>query len=285
MRDARTLIVFDLETIPDTGVANQLTGLDHLKTETEKREAMLNYHLEITDGKNPFLRQPFWKVITISFAILRLEKKHIEFKGILSNSIGIGDKCITEKDLITKFFEYIKKCLERDGEKPILVSYNGKMFDIPVLQYRAMKYGIQAPEFYMRKSKWDGYEYRYSDDNIDLIDALSNYSTSAKVKMLEVCSVFNIPCKFSNSGADVTEMYDAGKIVEIQNYCEIDVICTVLIYLKYIMHRGVIEQYSFEGFISYFIQELAHIYSDKNVDIKEFLSLFNIDKYLYGCAN
>lgn len=282
MNQSRTLIVFDIETIPDTDVAYQLSGITGLETKEEKRQAMIDYHLKITDGKNPFLRQPFWKVIAISFVILRLERKHIEFKGILSNSINADDNKMTEKMLVEKFFSYIKKCVEKDGEKPTLISYNGKMFDIPVLQYRAMKYGIQAPEFYMRKTKWDGYEARYTDEHLDLIEVLSNYGASAKIKMLEICSIFNIPCKFNNSGSDVTDMYDAGKIIDIQNYCEIDVICTTLIYAKYSMHRGALDEDSFKSFISYLIEELTHTYSNRNVEIKKFLNLFVIERYLYG---
>jgi predicted PolB exonuclease-like 3'-5' exonuclease len=59
--------VFDIETIPDTDAAPGLTGCDSADI-SERREALRQYHLQATEGRNDFLRQPFHKVVAISFA-------------------------------------------------------------------------------------------------------------------------------------------------------------------------------------------------------------------------
>ena len=70
-----SLLVFDIETIPDVDAcSNLLDNFDDTIGLIEKREALTNYHLEVTDGKNPFLRQPFHKVVAISFLKADIKK-------------------------------------------------------------------------------------------------------------------------------------------------------------------------------------------------------------------
>lgn len=110
---------------------------------------------------------------------------------------------------------------------------------MPVLKYRAMKYGISAPNFYNIGNKFENYNHRYSlHMHCDLIDALSDFGLSAKIKLNEVCSVLDYPGKFGVSGGDVSKMYDEGQKVEIRNYCEGDVLNTYLVYLRYMLHLG-----------------------------------------------
>ena len=56
----QNLFVFDMETIPDIAAAKRLLNLE-TDDKNELREALVEYHLKITDGKNSFLRQPFQK--------------------------------------------------------------------------------------------------------------------------------------------------------------------------------------------------------------------------------
>ena len=39
-------------------------------------------------------------------------------------------------------------------------------------------------------------------------------------------------------GAGVTDMFDAGQVKEIRDYCETDVVNTWLVYLRHMHHRG-----------------------------------------------
>ena len=62
----QSLFVFDIETIPDTDTAKILLD-DQKSNEQELRQGLTDYHLKLTDGRNSFLRQPFHKVVAISF--------------------------------------------------------------------------------------------------------------------------------------------------------------------------------------------------------------------------
>ncbi|CAD6996579.1 unnamed protein product [Ceratitis capitata] len=80
---------------------------------------------------------------------------------------------------------------------------------MPVLKYRAMVHGIQAEYFYKAGDKWNSYNQRYSSDwHCDLLESLSDFGASAKVKMNEVCAVLNLPGKTGVDGSQVMDLYD-----------------------------------------------------------------------------
>ncbi len=231
------LVVFDIETIIDTDAAARLLKLDADMPEAELREAMSDYHLEITDGKNDFVRQLFHKVVAISF--LRAEIEYTEegevyhFQELRSG----GDVNSSEEDLIRGFFAWCAKY------NPRFVSFNGRTFDLPVLRYRAMRYGVTARWFYSGGDKWNNYLSRYSADwHCDLLEQLSDYGASARVRLNEVCALLGLPGKLDTDGGDVAALYDQGKIKEIRDYCETDVLNTYLVYLHHMQHRGALNR-------------------------------------------
>ena len=256
----KNLLVFDIETVPDTDACYGLTGKvsDDVN---ELREAMIQYHLEITDGKNQFLRQPFWKIVAISCLEASIEtggnKEIYTFKRLYSNRDD------NEANIVRGFFEYFAKL------KPRLVSFNGRTFDLPVLKYRAMKYGVDIPFLYKSGDKWNNYNHRYSTDwHCDLIDVLSDYGTSARIKMHEVCAILGFPGKFGTDGSKVQDMFDAGKIKDIKNYCETDVINTYLLYLRTMHLHGTIDKKCYNTCID---DMQSYLENENSQHLKDFL--------------
>jgi predicted PolB exonuclease-like 3'-5' exonuclease len=236
----QNLFVFDIETVPDTNAAKRLLNLES-NDKNQLRESLTNYHLKITDGKNSFLRQPFHSVIAISFLEAEIIRDFSgqEFYQIKDIRSG-GDLASTEADLVRGFFSHLKKNLSR------LVSFNGKNFDLPVLKYAAMKHEVEAAWLYKMGDKWNNYNQKFSLDwHCDLADAFSDFGASAKVKMNELCAAFNLPGKLGIDGSQVMQMFDDGKLQEIRDYCETDVINTYLLYLTYQHHNGSISKNSF----------------------------------------
>jgi 3'-5' exonuclease len=124
---------------------------------------------------------------------------------------------------------------------PQLVTFNGSGFDLPVLRYRAMIHAIPAIGLAARP-----YFHRYSQDAIDLCDVLSSFSSQAKVSLHELCRVMGLPGKPNGiSGADVERYHREGRIREIAEYCESDVLNTYRVWLRYELFRGGL---SYEGF-------------------------------------
>jgi hypothetical protein len=65
--------------------------------------------------------------------------------------------------------------------RPQLVSFNGSSFDLPVLRYRAMLNQVAAPGLFTRN-----YFSRYSEDALDLCDALSSFDGRSKLSLDEL---------------------------------------------------------------------------------------------------
>lgn len=263
----KKLLIFDIETVIDTESAVRLLDLNHSLPEHEIRALMEQYHLNITDGRNSFVRQLFHKVVAISFAECDIEYLSDGSEIYHLNEIRSGGTLdSSEKDLIAGFFSKFNQI------KPRLVSYNGRYFDLPVLKYRAMKYDVQAKFLFKSGDKWNNYHSRYSTDwHCDLIDVFSDYGASARVKMSEVSALLGIPCKTSTDGSMVQDLFDDGGLKEIRNYCEEDVINTYAQYLKYQYLNGTLSYDSYQYCIKSVLNFLDS--SDYNHFI-EYASLF-----------
>ncbi len=232
------LFVFDIETIPDTDAVYNLLGIESNDIEYLRKE-LEKYHTD--NFENPFPRQMFHKPISVSVLIADIEKIDGGFEYYKINKVGTFSSIKnTEKQIVEKFFDYLSKHLPR------IVDYNGRTFDLPVMKYRAMKYCVSAPKLFKAGDKWNNYQQRYSLDwHCDLLDALSDFGSSCRCKMNEVCSILGIPGKIGVDGSKVTKMYDAGKLQEIDDYCETDVLNTYLVYLNYQLLIGNINKESF----------------------------------------
>ena len=228
----RTLFVFDIETVPDTDAVPALTGFVDPDIAARRAE-LVRYHLEATKGNNPFPRQPFHRIVAIAFLEAEIDRDGPGETYLLHELRAGGEADWDERKLIEGFFTYFERI------KPRLISFNGRTFDLPVLRYRAMVHGIAAPYLYSSGDKWNSYSSRYSPDwHCDLLEVLSDYGASSRVRLNEVCAALGLPGKFGPSGADVTDMYDAGRIGEIRDYCETDVLNTYLVYLRHQLHTG-----------------------------------------------
>ncbi len=226
------LLVFDIETIPDVDAVSNLFGNVGKGIEA-RRQALSKYHLNVTHGKSDFLRLPFHRVVAISFLEAELDRHKSSECYTLRDIRSAGLIDSSERELLSEFFGHLELT------KPRLVSYNGRSFDLPVLKYRAMVHGIAAFWLHQGGDKWNSYSSRYSQDwHCDLLDVMSDYGASGRVKLNEVCAAFGFPGKFGQDGSQVTEMFDAGQIKEIRDYCETDVMNTWLVYLRYMHHRG-----------------------------------------------
>lgn len=230
----QSLFVFDIETVPDTACVPNLVGQDVSDDVSERREALEKYHLDVTGGKNAFPRQPFHKVVAVSFLAAEIERDGRYETYYLKELRTGGTAQSPESDLVGGFYQFI------DRNRPRLVSYNGRGFDLPVLRHRAMVNGVTAGVFHDTTNKWDNYTSRYAQDwHCDLQEALTDFGAASRaLKLNEVCAVLNFPGKFGVDGSQVAPMFDQGKVEEIRDYCETDVLNTYLVYLRYQLTRG-----------------------------------------------
>ena len=126
---------------------------------------------------------------------------------------------------------------------PDLVSWNGSGFDLPVLNYRGLLAGVQAPRYWETGDadaafRYNNYLSRFHWRHLDLMDVLAAYQSRARVSLGNVACLLGLPGKLGFSGAQVWEAYLAGNLAGIRHYCETDVLNTYLIYLRFELMRG-----------------------------------------------
>ena len=301
------IICFDTETVIDHFASGRLKYINEeseellqqlekmqsgdLSVEQDKvvqdaREYMENYHLEITDNKNSFHRHPFHCLVAISFTIIDIDnskKDSVKIEDIRSSKCKSNIVCNAkniyeyERGILIDFVNTISEIIKSDGNT-VLVTFNGRKFDIPVIKYRAMLHGIPMPKLLERK-----YSNRYESGHTDLLETFSDYGLSAYIKMKEVCSVFGIPCKQGGvDGSKVSDMFDKGQMKEINEYCELDAIATSFLYVRYLMLKGSVNGDGYRNFI-----ESIKLFIDKNEtegefkNITEFLKEIDKNKELY----
>ena len=119
--------------------------------------------------------------------------------------------------------------------RPTLVSFNGRGFDIPLLELAAYRYGISVPAWFNLSAKsFDQYRNRYNlDAHIDLHELLTNFGATRFNGGLNLAAnLIGKPGKMDVQGYMVQDMYDAGKLAEINDYCRCDVLDTYFVFLR-----------------------------------------------------
>jgi len=226
------LLVFDIETIPDIDGCRRLYDLHGLSDDDVARAV---FQLRRQQAGTDFLRHHLHRIVAIS-AVLR----HGEQFKVWS----LGTPESDEQDLLQRFFSGIERYTPR------LVSWNGGGFDLPVIHYRSLLYPVNAAHYWETGQNDTGFRYnnylsRYHERHTDLMDVLAGYQPRASAPLDEIAGLCGYPGKMGMSGAKVWDAYQQGRIEEIRDYCETDVLNTYLVYLNFERSRGNLDP---EGF-------------------------------------
>jgi 3'-5' exonuclease len=207
------IIVWDIETIPDLrgfAVANGMSGSPDADI------------LAVMGDKFP--KHIYHSIVCVGALIA-----HEDEGAWTVDALGaphVGER--TEKQLISAFVDKIAEL------SPQLITFNGNSFDLPVLRYRAMINGASVPGLSARP-----YFNRYTEDALDLCDVFSSFSAQSKATLDEISKIMGLPGKpVGFDGGEVFRYFQEGKIKEIANYCETDVVNTYRIWLRYELFRG-----------------------------------------------
>jgi 3'-5' exonuclease len=213
----QTVVVFDLETIPDLPATARLLGLTDAVDEDVRRAL-----------GDAFPKHPLHQIVCIGALVANRAPEGWQVEALGAPSTAQR----TEAELITAFVDRIGQL------RPQLIGFNCHSFDLPVLRYRAMVNRIPAPGLHVRP-----YFHRFTPDAVDLCDVLGSYTPGSKVKLDEVAKILGLGGKPEGiDGSQVEVMVAAGRVAEVAQYCESDVLNTFRLWLIHELFRGVISR-------------------------------------------
>jgi len=207
-------LIFDLETVPDT----------------ERWQPPDVGHAEPAFP-------PTWAHRIIVIGCLRLDAAYrLRGFGVLTASPAAAPASLEREDdrerqLLARFSELVGQA------RPVLVTYNGRSFDLPVIVMRALCHAVALPWYYRERE----IRHRYSGDgHLDLCDWLADHGAARASKLDAIARLIGLPGKLGIDGSQVEGLHRTGQLSAIERYCLADVAQTALLFLRFRLLQGLI---------------------------------------------
>ena len=213
--------VFDVESVADGALVSRLRypgqGLEPV-------EAVQRYRTELMEQYNSdFI--PYTFQLPVSVAI---GKVSADFRLL---DLVVLDEPEFRPHIITENFWRGWQAYKQ----PAFVTFNGRGFDVPLLELAAFRYGLNLANWFLPNTK--GFEQprnRYNQrGHIDLCELMTNFgSTRFNGGLNLAANLIGKPGKMDVQGDMVQDMYDQGRLQEINDYCRCDVLDTYFVFLR-----------------------------------------------------
>jgi predicted PolB exonuclease-like 3'-5' exonuclease len=119
--------------------------------------------------------------------------------------------------------------------RPTLISFNGRTFDLPLLELAAFRYGISLPGWFnLAARSFEQFRNRYNlDAHIDLQEILTNFGSTRFTGGLNLAAnLLGKPGKMDVQGHMVQDLFERDQLAEINDYCRCDLLDTYFVFLR-----------------------------------------------------
>ncbi len=220
-------LVFDVESVAD----GELVSSSRYPGEgLSPEESLRRFRFELlAETGRDFIPYTYHVPVTVVIAKVRADYSLVEIVSL--------DEPQYRPQVITKHFWVGWERYAR----PTFVTFNGRSFDIPLMELAAFRYGISIPSWFNIYAKaYEQYRNRYNvDSHLDLHETLTNFgSTWFRGGLNLAAQLAKKPGKIDVQGNMVQELYDAGKLSEISEYCRCDVLDTYFVFLRSMLVMG-----------------------------------------------
>jgi hypothetical protein len=208
-----TFLVVDTESVPDGDLLSRVKYDGKLTPDEAIAQAQKD-QLELTEGRSDFIPVSFHYPIAI--CVLRVGA---DFR--LQNLACLDAPQFRPRQVVEKFWNGVRHYKAR------LVTFNGRGFDLPLLELAAFRYGIAARDYCQSSRN------RFGNGSLDLLDWMSNFGASRISGGLDLLAkMIGKPGKMDVSGDRVLEMYREQRLAEINDYCLCDTLDTYFVFLR-----------------------------------------------------
>jgi predicted PolB exonuclease-like 3'-5' exonuclease len=215
-------LIFDIETrIDKTLLREILFPHESIDDEEAFRRAREQIRRE-TDGRNDFLAASFHVPVSIALGYTNQE-------GVLQEVTVLKADAMGEEGIVRDFWRRL------DAFTGTLVSFNGRGFDLPVLEWQALRHRCSAGGYFGERN---GLRARFGR-HFDLYDFLTNHgATRLRGGLNLLARLLGLPGKGDVSGADVQGLWEEGRFDVVHRYCARDVVQTYFLLLHVEHLRG-----------------------------------------------
>jgi predicted PolB exonuclease-like 3'-5' exonuclease len=233
-------LAFDIETVVDVATISRCVG----RGATDIPDAMRALS-ELLQVPVEFAPAPFHRVVALAMVYwdgLPGPSPRVELERlVLGGKSRLGAPIPDESAILSAFW--------RDAKSKRLLSYNGKRFDLPVLLYRSLPYGIAAG-WYLEEHKppFEQYRHRRSVRQLDVFEELSGGLSPGRLG--DLLQTVGLPGKQGIHGGDIEDLWGAGRLEDIGDYCLSDAAQTFLLALRFMSVAGHVERSSAGAAIS-----------------------------------
>jgi 3'-5' exonuclease len=238
-------LVFDIETRVDKALVKQVYDPENVLTLDQAYDKARDQILERSGQQSDFFPLPYH--IPIAIATLQADESY------RIRSLGcLGVDRFSEAELVARFWQIFDSVIT-------LVTFNGRGFDLPVLEIQALKHGLSLPRYFASGESKPSYRGRYSEAyHLDLCDFLSNFGAAQRRASLDVLArLAGLPGKYSIAGEDVEYLFRQRRLKEINQYCTTDALQTFLLFLRIELLRGKLSPESYQEAIAAAREDLA----------------------------
>lgn len=224
--DVRYLL-FDVESVPD---GELIAKTRYPSEELGPSDAIDRFRQEllVTSGRD-FIPYTFHVPIAVVVAKIRVDLKLIEIVSL--------DQPQHRPHVITKHFWQGWEMYDQ----PTWVTFNGRTFDLPIMEHAAFRYGVSVPRWFnVHDKSFEQNRNRYNlSSHIDVQDILTNFgATWYRGGLNLAATLLGKPGKMDVQGDMVYDLYREGKIDEVNEYCRCDVLDTYFVFLRSMLVMG-----------------------------------------------
>lgn len=220
-RSGVSYLIFDTESVADAPLVARLRYAGQALT---PEEAVRRFRQEMLQRyQSDFI--PYTFQIPVAIAVAKVSA---DFR---LQDLVVLDEPAFRPHVIT---EHFWRGWER-YQRPTLVSFNGRSFDLPLLELAAFRFGISVPGWFGAGGRsQDQPRGRYNlQAHLDLCELLTNFGSTRFTGGLNLATnLLGKPGKIDVQGHMVQDMYEAGRLAEINDYCRCDVLDTYFVFLR-----------------------------------------------------
>lgn len=232
-------LVLDIETVVDGRMVQRVKWpSEPTLSPGAARERLAQEVLEGSDGRSDFIPHVFH--VPVSVALAGVDD------GFRLVGLATLDRPRFRPHAITRSFW---EGWER-RRRPQLVTFNGRGFDLPVLEMAAYRYGVPVPGWFGIDGAGSPRARYNQRSHLDLMEFMTSHGAVRMAGGLHMlATLLQKPGKMDTRGSMVQDLWEAGDRLRIDDYCVCDVLDTYFVHLRLAVLRGLVPSEDEHGIV------------------------------------